>query len=503
MYCCFMRRSTLLMLPLILALSLGACALPSDGSSGGSGSGSPSVGVSSSGAVPSASATPFTPGAQLWSGVGQTASAWFDSSAGADSLGFNTDPAIIRVGLAETDAANTLGNFTLIHPTLQGSLLANELTAARLFLKVTSGPTPTNLRLVAIGHSWSPPITSTAIAQALITDRAGRTVAVRSEPNGWVSLDVTPEVRSWVAGEIQNNGLAILPAAPEDAAGTPGLDPSPASSTATSDPSSTSSSASSSVSTATETVGSSATSATRAADSGATSGITSFAADWNGSTDAPHLEVTGTAGTRDLTYGKFAYLRQPTDPADDAAIADKETTNCLSYALRDTNMITADDLKLDYVRLTQLARDEGDKGVIEYVASQVEAYVTAHQDGLKLTSFRRISGFDAQIDPTKEYRIALRIGAHLTDAEDSFSADRSNFDYHLWLQANDGQWAQKFLNVPTGIVPGTPGGISPDLHPWDADWTWGSAKTDGFYTSPIAYFAVAKTVDGFTQHKAG
>jgi hypothetical protein len=228
---------------------------------------------------------------------------------------------------------------------------------------------------------------------------------------------------------------------------------------------------------------------------------TQFASDWyEGSESPPRLEVRGTVGDRDLSYGKFGFLRHPENESDDALIAEEETTNCLSYALRDTNIIGAEELGLDYREMTDIYIQSGEDAVADYCAQKVSDYVERNKDGLKISSFRQIENFDAEIDAEKEYRIAFRVGCELYEGEEVLN-DTDGFNYHVWAQINTGQWTQKVMFSPTEIVPTTPPGVSPEKYPWNGTLGWGEPMTYGFLTSKCVYFAVAKDADGFTQHK--
>ena len=230
---------------------------------------------------------------------------------------------------------------------------------------------------------------------------------------------------------------------------------------------------------------------------------TTFASDWDEySKNPPRLDVTGAVGNRDLSYGKFGYLRHPENESDDAEIAENETANCLSYALRDTDVIGAEELELDYSVMTDIYRKSGEDAVADHCAQKVSDYVERNKSGLKISGFRQIESFDSEIDPNKEYRIAFRVGGHLYDEDDVFDDVLGNFDYHVWAQINTGQWTQKFMFDPSEIVPGTPPGVSPEKYPWDSTLEWGWEKYSRTITSKAIYFAVTKDADGFTQHKS-
>jgi hypothetical protein len=217
------------------------------------------------------------------------------------------------------------------------------------------------------------------------------------------------------------------------------------------------------------------------------------------SSDTPK-SATGTVGNRDLSYGKFSYLRHPENESDDAVIAEDETTNCLSYALRDISIIGGEDLGLDYSAMTDIYTESGEDAVADYCAELVSDYVERTKSGLKISSFRQIENFDSEIDAEKEYRIAFRVGCELFEGEEVLN-DTDGFNYHVWVQINTGQWAQKVMFGPSEIVPVTPPGVSPEKYPWDSTLDWGDVNSYGFLTSKAVYFAVTKDVSSFTQHK--
>jgi hypothetical protein len=378
---------------------------------------------------------------EIWSMKGLSVCAWFNGDEPGDSLGVNTDPSIIRVG--KTDKGNDV--FSFMHLPMQGTFLHSEIESARLYLNIVQGDTPSALRIGLLKDFWSKGITDLANAQKQIDPESTVKISVQKAEDGWVYMDITGYVKDWLSGNVQNNGLVLL---------------------------------------------------------GDTEGEqTTFASDWyEGSENPPYVEVTGSIGERDLSYGKFEYLRHTENESDDAKIAEDETTNCLSYALRDTNIIGGEELGLDYAVMTDLYKKSGEDAVADYCAQKVSDYVERNKDGLKISGFRQIENFDSPIDPEKEYRIAFRVGCELYEGEEVLN-DTAGFNYHVWLQVNTGQWAQKVMFGPTAIVPGTPPGVSPGKYPWDSTLEWGEIKSHGFLTSKTIYFAVTKDVDGFTQHK--
>jgi hypothetical protein len=197
-----------------------------------------------------------------------------------------------------------------------------------------------------------------------------------------------------------------------------------------------------------------------------------------------------------VNYGKFGYTKQPKEGME----ADK-AGNCMSYALRDLDMILFDDLALDYDELNRIYFDGGgEAAVLKHAAGKVEAYVEAHKETLEITNFRRIDSYDSEIDPQTEYRIALRVFAYARP--ELPMQERGGFDYHFWMQIKDGRWAQKFPLSDSMIIPGTAFDVSPGKFPWDSSLeTWGAEKFMDVFTGDVIYYAVTKGTDGFTAHK--
>jgi hypothetical protein len=173
----------------------------------------------------------------------------------------------------------------------------------------------------------------------------------------------------------------------------------------------------------------------------------------------------------------------------------------MSYALRDTRMILADDLELDYDSMNSLYAVGGEGAVLEYIAGLVEDYVEAHRGSLKILDFRRLESFDSAIDPKKEYRIALRIGCKIWDGEEIDLGGKGNFDYHFRAQLSDGQWAQKFPADISEVIPCSGPGLSPGKYPWNSALQW-MPKFQNYYTGDVVYYAVTKDTDDFTRHKS-
>jgi hypothetical protein len=277
-------------------------------------------------------------------------------------------------------------------------------------------------------------------ARALVDDANFASAELRREADGWVSLDVTAFVKAWLSGDIQNNGFALFAESTGDAA--------------------------------------------------------AFVSGWApDNIDIPYLKASGAIGERALNHGKFGYTEQPVPGA-----GSDEGGNCLSYALRDTEMILVDDLKADYDKMNAIYRSGGEDAVMDYIAGLIESYVEARKTGLQISRFRQIDGFDAPVQPEAEYRVAVRVGCKVFDGEVNLSEPRS-FDFHAWAQLNDGQWAQKFPQDTSEKIPCSGPGVSPGKYPWNAAVQWSMARLNGYYTSKVVYFAVTKDTDGFTKHK--
>lgn len=213
-----------------------------------------------------------------------------------------------------------------------------------------------------------------------------------------------------------------------------------------------------------------------------------------GEIDTPYIAVAGKAGDRPLAYGKFGYTKTPLPGALDMG------GNCMSYALRDTYMILGSDMGLVPGELASAYRSGGVDALCDYTALHVLSYVEANKDSLAISKFRQIDSYDSEIDPKTEYRIAMRLGAD-PYREPDFSQERS-FDYHFWVQLNDGRWAQKYPTGDSMIIPCTAHDMDPGKYLWSAGYGW-TEKNRGYYTSKIAYFAVTKDTGEITRHREG
>lgn len=200
----------------------------------------------------------------------------------------------------------------------------------------------------------------------------------------------------------------------------------------------------------------------------------------------PELVITYTPSHQD-NFGTFTYEKQ-------------EKGNCLSFALQDKDGILAEDLGINTKILQQKFNAGGSTEALGYLQELVSAYVKDHADALKITSFREISSFDAEIDPETEYRIALRIGLETEEGLEDLPRGRASFDYHLQVQLLDGSWAEKFGASTSRIVPGSNGVVDPGLDAWDQNEIWGMSKFSAYYDSSTVYYAVRKNSDAFTSH---
>jgi dienelactone hydrolase len=375
------------------------------------------------------------PQAESWRSAGPYA-AWYGEENPPETTGSDVDRQIIRVG-EDRDGARS---FSFLRFPLKADLLSQEVSGARLFLKIAEGSdAPTNMRIGYVPGLWDAGYTTLADALSMIDENSLEDADVKQEKNGWISLPVTNTVKGWLAGDAPNYGIVLFPG--------------------------------------------------RGAKS-----VCEFALGDENNV-SPYFSVSGAVGNRADDFGKYSYTETPLPGA-----AEDEGGNCLSYALRDTDMILVDDLGADYEKMNDIYKKSGEDGVAEYVADLAAYYAESHKTELRLSGLRIIDGFDAKIDPKTEYRIALRVGCKVFDGAVDLSANGA-FDYHLWVQLSDGRWAQKFPLDPSEIVPGSGPGISPEKYPWDSAVMW-YGKTQDYYTSKAVYAAVAKDTNEFTRHKS-
>ncbi|MDR0928324.1 MAG: DNRLRE domain-containing protein [Oscillospiraceae bacterium] len=204
--------------------------------------------------------------------------------------------------------------------------------------------------------------------------------------------------------------------------------------------------------------------------------------------NTPKLEIQYIKGERALDKGAYGF-------------AEAIDGNCLSYALRDTAGIYIDDLAVDEAAFAQAYRDGGENAAMDVFKGYVAAYVEANKEALRITSFREIEGYDAPIDPAKEYRIALRIGFRDAGGEFGVIDIPDDFDYHLQAELNDGTWSEKVPQDAARIVPGSHLGLDQGLVQWNTSYQWGNDKWNNYYTSDAVYYAVTKEGAGLTGHR--
>jgi hypothetical protein len=204
--------------------------------------------------------------------------------------------------------------------------------------------------------------------------------------------------------------------------------------------------------------------------------------------NCPKLVITYAPNEDTTRYGKFAYEPQ-------------QLGNCMSYALRDRDMILYD--ALFDTPVFQSAYDAGGiDAALTYVKGEVLDYINAHSDTLEIASVRELDAYDAEIDAATEYRIALRIGFRDRSFPEGIQVDE-DFDYHFWAQLADGSWTEKTPQEPSRLVPGSNADTDPGAFPWHQGYMWGYEKWNDYYTSGVVYYAVTKTTDAFTAHMGG
>jgi len=367
----------------------------------------------------------------LWGGVDWVVSTWYDEGFGPNYLIMPEEREEIRIHNRSDEDV-----FALLRVTLGAEFFADEIKSARLHLK-PQGEIASTLRLTYINSIWSPNMTILSEALALIDEGSFVLVDVIKEVNGWISLDITYFVISWINGDIRNNGLAIF--------GVDGYE------------------------------------------------LSVFCVYGD---NTPFIRVNGTVGTRYLGYARHSFVRVPWKGMDNPL----DAGNCLSFALRDINMINLAHLNSTYEEIDYIYRSEGISAVTEHIADLVEQYVADNAEALQISGFRRIESFDSPINPALEYRIALRVGVDVSP--NIPITEHGGFDYHFWVQIDDGRWAQKFPIGYSEIVVGSGAGIDPGRYYWHmvSDEYWGWFYNMDFYTSNIIYFAVTKDTEEFTAH---
>jgi len=350
-----------------------------------------------------------------------------------------SDLATIQAGKNENGA----DVFALLRIPLRGAWLADEVSSARLLLKVAEGGPLKNLNIGAVEKGWAPATADRESAAAVFNESSFILTEVIDEGGGWASMDVTAMVKSWLGNEIKNRGFVLSPGDCE------GLGVF-------------------------------------------VSGTPDGELDFN---TAPRIVVEAQAGERSDSYGRFGFTKQPGQGVDNPIYGG----NCLSYALRDIDMIIFEDLPYSFDELNEMFFESGLEAVLDYTAEIIEGYIEANKEKMQITNFRRIDGFDSPIDAGKEYRIVLRVSA---EAKPELPmSERGGYDFHLWAQLSDGRWAQKTPSVFSSIIPGTGPGISPLKFYWDAGDLWGAERWQDWYKSSGIFYAVAKGTDEFTSHK--
>ena len=200
----------------------------------------------------------------------------------------------------------------------------------------------------------------------------------------------------------------------------------------------------------------------------------------------PRIEIVYAFEAQTQNSGKFGFAPQPPGRG-----------NCMSYALRDVMMIGYFDL-IDEPSLEAAYEAGGLNGALQYVKGQAADYVEKNKEALSIAGFREIESFDAPINIENEYRIAMRIGI----GPERIIEGMLDFDYHFMMQLSDGTWAEKLPGEHSRVVSGSQVGVDPAAFPWNKGFVWGRGiNYNGFYNSGAIYFAVEKSVNGFTEHK--
>ena len=344
---------------------------------------------------------------------------------------------LTKLGVGKTTEGRDV--FSLIRMPLRGDWLADEITEARLFLKIAEGTPQTELYIGTVAYSWNHTF-ERDVARSILHEDSFVLTEMRQEEGGWVSMDVTDIVAAWLRSEIPNRGFALFPGDDE-------------------------------------------TFATFVSGMSAPIG------------HAPRIVISAEMSERSTSYGRFGFTKQPGQGIIEPMLGG----NCFSYALRDLDGIYHADLNFDFDELNRIFFESGPNGVLEHVADILTNYVETHSEALQISSFRRIDSFDSPIDPNVEYRIVLRVAAHATPEVPM--NERWGFDFHFWMQLNDGRWTQTNPVMFSEIIYGTGPGIDPAKFIWDAAGVaWGIERYQEWYNSDVVYFAVTKDTDEFTRH---
>ena len=355
----------------------------------------------------------------------------------AEDLSNEMGGALNTINVGKTPESGEV--FALARLPLGADWFAGEVSEARLFLKVAEGTPPNEIYIGAATQTWTHLSDKDRARSAVDNDNLVLT-EVRREANNWVSMDVSDIVVRWLNSEIPNRGFTLLPG-DEQALGV--------------------------------------------FVSGNISPVS----------EAPRLVVSGEIGERPLIYGRFGFTRQPAKGAVDPMLGG----NCLSYALRDLDGIYNEDLNTDFEELARIYAEYGLDGVLEHTAVMIEKYVEAHKEALQISGFRRIDAFDSPIDPETEYRIVLRVA--IEAMPDGSIHPLRGYDFHFWVQLNDGRWTQKNPSEFSEIIPYVGPGVCPVKFYWNAGSLWGVERYQEKYTSNAVFFAVTKDTDEFTRHK--
>ncbi|MDR1157173.1 MAG: DNRLRE domain-containing protein [Oscillospiraceae bacterium] len=373
---------------------------------------------------------------EVWRFSDNTVNTWFVEGQPDEEREFNMDNTTLHFG----KTAGGKDIVSLLRLPLKATWLADEVYEARLFLKLAEGEAPASVSVSLAMKSWNNFEMGTDELRALIDGRNTKTGNVKAEADGWISIPVTEYVKIWMNGDMQNNGLAIF-----------GAD-----------------------------------------DKGEFVVVSGYVENED---DYPYFEVSGAVGQRESSRGNFGYTEMPTP-----GMAEDDAGNCLSYALRDNDMILIDDLGVNVDEMNRIYMALGEDGIADYIAGRVESYMDTHKEGLSISNFRRLDDFNSEIDGKTEYRIALRVGVDAIDGVADFHDDGA-FDYHFRVQTSDGRWAQKYPLDVSEIIPYGGADVSPVKYDWDAALQW-LPKFQNFYSSKVIYFAVTKDVNEFTRHKS-
>ena len=329
--------------------------------------------------------------------------------------------------------------FALLRLPLGANWLAHEVNQARLFLKLDEGEPQSEIYVGTVSQVWSYN-TERGRARYIVYEESFALTEIIREADGWVSLDVTDIVVGWLSGDIANRGFALFP--------------------------------------------------------GAEYTIASFVTGLRSPIMyAPRIVICAELSERAYDFGRFGFTKQPGQGTADPMLGG----NCFSFALRDLDGIYYEHLNFDFDEINRVFFEYGVNGVLEHVAGVLTNYVETHSEALAISNFRRIESFDSPINPSVEYRIAMRVAAEATELLPM--SERGGFDFHFWVQLNDGRWAQTNPAMFSAIVPGTGPGIDPVRFPWDGSEQWGFERFQEVYASDAVFFAVTKDIDEFTRHR--